>query len=62
LTRVEQLEEAINAYHLEMNEQTLILLVQAYTSNNNIIKAEKVFYRYKKSNGFKKIPYIVYRY
>jgi pentatricopeptide repeat protein len=59
--RVMQLYEALNIYQLEMNEETLILLVDAFLACNNLLEAEKVFYKYKKTSEFAKIPLSVYR-
>lgn len=56
-----QLYEALNAHQLEMNEETLLLLVEAFLKSNNILEAEKIFYKYKKKGEFIKIPLPIFR-
>lgn len=57
-----QLYEALNVYQLEMTEETLVLLMEAFLKCNNLIEAEKIFYKYKKMSEFSKIPLSIYRY
>lgn len=59
--RVMQLYEALNVYQLEMTEETLVLLMEAFLKCNNLIEAEKIFYKYKKMSEFSKIPLSIYR-
>jgi hypothetical protein len=61
--RILQLEEALFAYRLSMDGDTLRLLVEAYANSGNLSGAEKVFYNYKHVHGFeRKIPVPVFRY
>jgi len=60
--RVMQLYEALNIYQLQMNEETVVLLLEAFLACNNVLEAEKVFYKYKKSNDYSmKISLSIYR-